>query len=104
MGWERGRYDTRSRREDGRIVREYVGSGEVAALIAQFDAIERDRRAGERIAVRLERERIDALDAPLLALDNLADLMTRAALLAAGYRQHHRGEWRRRRGRRDYPG
>jgi hypothetical protein len=98
MGWERGRYYTRSRREGGRVVREYVGAGESAALIAQFDALERDRREAERITARIERERIDALDAPLLALNDLADLFVRVALLAAGYRQHHRGEWRRRRG------
>jgi hypothetical protein len=50
MGWERGRYYTRSRREGGRVVREYVGAGPAAALISQFDAIERVRREGERVA------------------------------------------------------
>ncbi len=101
MGWERGRYYTRSRREGGRVVREYVGAGPAAALIARFDEMERDRREGERIAARLEREMMDALDAPLVALDDLANLVACAALLAAGYRQHHRGEWRKRRARTD---
>lgn len=101
MGWERGRYYTRSRREGGRVVREYVGSGPDAALIARFDEMERDHRESERITARMEREELDALDAPLLALDDLADLLARAALLAAGYRQHHRGEWRKRRAQPD---
>ena len=88
MGWDHGgRYYTRSRREGGRVVREYVGCGHDAALIARFDAVERDRRDGERIA---------ALDAPLLELDTVADLVARSARTAAGYRQHHRGEWRTR--------
>jgi hypothetical protein len=34
MGWDKGRYFTRSRKVNGRVVREYVGTGEVAELIA----------------------------------------------------------------------
>ena len=44
---------------------------------------------------------LKALDAPLDDLDELADLLARAALVAAGYRQHHRGEWRKRRAQGD---
>jgi len=34
---------------------------------------------------------------PLRSLSNSADLLSRAALVLAGYHQHDRGEWRRRR-------
>jgi hypothetical protein len=97
MGWERGRYYTRSKRVAGRVVREYVGAGQVAALVAQMDALERQKRESERDALRAERVEVEALDAPLEELDALADLLARAALVAAGFHQHKRGEWRRRR-------
>lgn len=102
MGWEQGgRYYTRSRPEGGRVVREYIGGGEAGALIAKMDALERDQRLTDRECARLEREKVEALDGPLAGLDELADLLARAALLAAGYRQHNRGEWRKRRGQRE---
>ena len=44
MGWDKGRYYTRSKKANGRVVREYVGAGRVAELVAQMDALERERR------------------------------------------------------------
>ncbi len=99
MGWDKdGRYYTRSRRVNGRVVREYVGGGRVGELAARLDALERQTRDNERAAFNAERDELDALDAPLAVLNELADLLARAALAAAGYAQHHRGEWRKRRG------
>lgn len=99
MGWDKdGRYYTRSRREDGRVVREYIGGGRVGELVAQLDAIERDKRETDRECAKIERERMAARDVSMAELNELADLVARAALSAAGYTQHHRGEWRKRRG------
>jgi hypothetical protein len=98
MGWDKGRYYTRSRKVNGRVVREYVGSGPVAALAAQMDALERERKEAEAAAWRAEKARLDALDADVAALIDLTDLLARAALRAAGFHQHKRGEWRKRRG------
>jgi hypothetical protein len=55
----------------------------------------------KRAGTKAEREAAAALDAPLDELDDLADALVRAALVAAGYRQHNRGEWRKTRGRND---
>lgn len=101
MAWERrergGLYYTRSRKENGRVVREYIGSGPVAVMAAQMDAIERERLAEKAVRWREEREELDALDDSVNEVAEASDLLVRAALVAAGYHQHNRGEWRRRR-------
>jgi hypothetical protein len=97
VGWEKGRYYTRSKKVNGRVVREYVGFGRVAELAAELDAIERQQRQAERDALLAKRAELDALETPLNELSDLADLLAHAALLAAGFRRHKRGEWRKRR-------
>ena len=96
MGWEKGRYYTRSRKVNGRVVREYVGRGPVAELVAQMDTLERQQREVERAAWLVKRAELDALDAGVATLIDLTDLAAAAALLAAGYHKH-KGQWRRKR-------
>lgn len=102
MSWETrergGRYYTRSRRVNGRIEREYIGSGRVAELAAQLDALDRKRREDERAQFQHERAQAEMFAAPIIELHDMAELITRGALLAAGYHRHHGGEWRRKRG------
>jgi hypothetical protein len=93
MGWERGRYYTRSRKVNGRVVREYIGAGLIGEVAAQLDALDRDRRDLERHAERVTRAELAAQDEPLNELDALAEGLARAALLVAGYRRHKRGDW-----------
>jgi hypothetical protein len=99
MGWERGRYYTRSRKVNGRVVREYVGSGKVARLAAELDSLDRSEREARKQAWQETKSELAHLDEPLDRLNELADLLARAALVAAGYRQHKRGEWRKQRAR-----
>jgi hypothetical protein len=98
MGLERGRYYTRSRKVNGRVVREYVGAGPVAELAAQLDALDRAQREATREARRVIDAELAEIDGPLIELNTLAEGLARAALLAAGYRRHHRGQWRKTRG------
>jgi len=99
--WERrergGFYYTRSRREDGRVVREYVGGGILGELAARVDAEERRRREEEKASQREERERLEALAAPVEELCEAAEVIACATLVASGYHRHSRGEWRKRR-------
>jgi hypothetical protein len=103
MGWERGYY-YRVRKVSGRVVREYVGCGRVALLAAKLDALERERRQQDALEQRQEKDELMALDADLRALSDRIDLAAHAALAAAGFHQHKRGEWRRRREQDDCPG
>ncbi len=101
MAWEtrngRGRYLTRSRRRNGRVVREYVGTGKVAELAALIDEQERVLRKAEDIARQAAIAELQALGADVAEFCQLVDLATRVALVANGYHQHHRGEWRKKR-------
>ena len=101
--WERrirgGLYYTRSRKQDGRVIREYVGRGPLAELAAEADALRNLRREEEAKAWRQEREELEALDRSVEELYEAAEVLARASLIAAGYHQHNRGAWRKRRGR-----
>jgi hypothetical protein len=99
MGWDKGRYYTRSKKVNGHVVREYIGIGRAAELIAQIDAAMRERRRVERE----EKADLAALDAKMKSMASAADLVARAALLAAGFRQHKRGPWRKHRGQERRP-
>lgn len=107
MGWETrqrgGCYYTRSRKVGGRVVREYVGGGLAGLRAAEQDQQERQRRAADAAAWRAERTRLAAAEARLVDAYQATDRLVSAALTAAGYHQHHRGEWRRTRGARTTP-
>ena len=98
MGWERGRYYSRSRKVGGRVVREYVGGGLAGLLAAQEDERRRDERVAQRAALRAEQARLAPAERALDELCALTDALMVGALTAAGYHRHHCGEWRKRRG------
>jgi hypothetical protein len=94
-------YLCRSVRRVGRVTSEYLASGADALLIAALEADERDGRQCDLERVRSERKELDDLERALDEMAEHARALARDALTAAGYHQHHRGEWRKRRGRRD---
>jgi hypothetical protein len=100
MAWEeRGnhRYYYRSRRVGDKVVKEYVGSGEVASAIADLEALERERAEEAARQRQAERARQDAVDALLLAFCQGVGDIVAEALERAGYHRHDRGQWRRKR-------
>jgi hypothetical protein len=98
MSWEcRGnrRYYYRSRRQGDRVIKQYVGADLLANQLAQEDELRHSKEQERRLAEQAERERLDLLDAPVRDLWKTVDCMVNAAMLLAGYRRHHRGEWRK---------
>lgn len=102
MSWERrkrgGWYYARSRREGGRVVREYLGCGELAQLFAALDDEKRQERAAERTEREAERAPPLARERVLADLGSSLDALVRATMEAGGYHLH-RGQWRRKRDR-----
>jgi hypothetical protein len=101
MTWVRigeRRYYYRSRWQGGRSVRQYVGGGAAAELAAAFDDLARVQRQMATRALQEERDRLAAAAAPLQQLCDASEVLSQAALVAAGYHQHARSQWRRRRG------
>ena len=94
-----GLYYTRSRKLNGQVVRQYVGAGVLGELAARMDAEDRQRREDEAAAWREERERLEELAGLVEEFGQEVETSARAALLAAGFRRHNRGEWRRPRDR-----
>lgn len=101
MGWEthgKGRrYYTRTRRVNGRVVREYVGGGEKGAAAAKADADRRAREAAAKKSQRKLESELARADVSLAELAQACELMLKATLIAAGWHQHDRGMWRRKR-------
>jgi hypothetical protein len=101
MAWEKRErgslYYTRSRKINGRVMREYVGAGVLGEIAARMDAEDRRRLEEEEAAWREERERLERLANSADEFCQDVEVVAQAALLAAGYRQHKRSEWRRRR-------
>jgi hypothetical protein len=90
-------YYYRSERVGGRVRKVYLGSGSLAELWAEAERVERERCEADREREHAELERLESLAAPVLEIDEAADILTRTHLIAAGCHRH-KGEWRRARG------
>lgn len=100
MAWEKrgngNSYYYRKRRVNGRVVSEYVGTGELAAIRARLDSLKRALRLQQQAERRAARAKLDELDVQVAELDSVVQALARASLLAAGCRTH-KGQWRSRR-------
>lgn len=108
-------YYIRSIRRGGKVTSEYVGTGELAAIIALVDRdvrtlrrlrrleIDADRaerieaNRAERARLRAFRERLQGADRIVAGHSRRVDKAVASALNALGYHRHHRGNWRKRR-------
>jgi hypothetical protein len=98
MPWEtraRGRqYYIRVKRVRGRLIRKYFGGGIRGQRAAAEDLERRAQRHAMAEAHRAERAQRRATDERVRELFELTKLLSDAALVAVGFAQHDRGEWR----------
>ena len=97
MGWEqRGthRYYYRKEREGSRVKSVYVGRGEVANLISQFESSSTvfERLLG--VTRQSEAGDLEAVDGSIEQTCRLIDAVTQVSLLVAGFHTHKR-QWRK---------
>ncbi len=90
-------YYYKSRRDGEKVRKVYVGAGDFAHLAAKLDEAERLRREEEAAYWKAECERLERSGAFLQELEEVAEVLVRAHLLASGFHQH-KGQWRRQRG------
>ena len=98
MAWEKRNerlyYYQAERDETGKVRKRYVGSGEVAELIAHADATRQRLRQKRREKDREELEHMRSLISSALELDEAVTVLVRAQLVDAGFHKR-KGEWRR---------
>ena len=100
MAFERRRnnsYYYRKRKVGGKVVSEYIGAGYTALLVEQLTEraqAEAEAKRREWQAIRDEQARLDKM---VNDFGQLAAAYADALLLLNGYRQHKRGEWRKKR-------
>lgn len=99
MSWEKrgdNRYYYRRRKVNGRVIAEYIGTGDLAEAIAAID--EDDRRRRQRAAAEfralVEDDRRQAVT--LAEVDDLVRSAVAGVLIANGYHTHKR-QWRKKR-------
>lgn len=100
MGWKTiqgRRYLYRKDRSGGKVKTVYVGRGPAAELVAQEMERQKAERAAKRMAVEESKSTIRHLQQLGEETAKELQLLLRAGLLAGGFFQHHRGEWRPRR-------
>src|SRR5207248_1754625 len=97
MAWERSgkrKYFYRSVRNGDKVRRDYYGAGQGGQIAAAADALNHAERKAHRETARKERKVLHDAVALVLRLNEWCDLVTAAALLAAGFHRPRRHDWR----------
>jgi hypothetical protein len=98
MAWEkRGNrtYFYRSVRRNGHVKKIYYGDGPMGSIAANFDALRRAERQAEVEKLRMHKDQLETALALAQEFYRLCDLLTSAAMLAAGFHRPSRHPWRK---------
>jgi hypothetical protein len=93
-------YLYKSLRRGAQVTSRYLAKGEDALLINAIETMARDEWDCERCWDEQMREESNDLERALDEMSERARTLAGEVLISAGYYQHHRGEWRKRRGNR----
>jgi hypothetical protein len=85
------------RTHDGKVVKEFVGSGDRAASAAADVENATARRQADAQAVQEEQARLASPDGLIAELNAVTELLMVATLLASGYHRQNYGRWRKKR-------
>ena len=97
MPWKQRCYYVRNVRHGDQVVSHYVGGGPVGARAEASDRSTRAARVDLLTRCRAECARLALLEQPLENFSTVLDVLVRATLVAHGYHQHERGQWRKKR-------
>jgi hypothetical protein len=89
-------YYYRHVREGDRVRKVYVGSGELARIAYEQDLVERTIEKHRQQEEQEEWEELEGLASSVEELCEVTEILTRAHLIASGYRRYQR-HWRKRR-------
>src|SRR5262249_25877659 len=90
------RYLTRSRKYQGRVLREYLGTGPVAEALYHLEVRERHQRHAQQEAWRQTRADQRALDVRVQRWWAQHETLLQALLYSEGCYRHDRSPWRKR--------
>ncbi len=97
MNRDKRGYWYKSYREGDKVHRQYLGKGERAEAMGLIEALEREKHEEGAWMAKEEMAELAELDSELKTVAEAIELLVHAAMLAAGYHRHNRGEWRKQR-------
>ena len=90
------RYLTQSRKHQGRVIREYLGTGPNAEALYHAEVMERQQRHAAREAWRQTLADLTAVDVQVQRWWEQQGLLLQALLYTEGFYRHDRSPWRKR--------
>ena len=100
MGFERrrnGEYLYTKERIGDRVISRYMGSGDLALMFALLDDERKEERREKAAVEQRSIDELRAMNDEVSKFCREVDQVLAAVLEAAGYHNHKRGEWRKRR-------
>lgn len=87
-------YFYRKERDGKRVKSSYIGKGELAELLSQFDEFDKEKREYEARKQRQERGKIEKIDRKLDEIEQITNDLVENFLINNGFYKTKSREWR----------